>query len=84
MRYSLRFRPAARREYLALSKKGRAQIAARLDRLAQGPHLPGTEPLHGDLKGRRKLWVGRCRVVYSVETDALVVRVIAVGRRGRG
>ena len=83
MTYDIRFRPSAHRGYMALPKKVRVRIAARLDQLAQDPYPPGTEPLHGDLKGRRKLCVGDYRVVYSVDSDGLVIRVIAVGHRGK-
>ena len=83
MRYAIRFRPAARREFLAMPRKLRLRIVAALEQLADDPYLPGTEPLRGGLKGRRKLRVGDYRVVYTVEQDLLVVRAIAIGHRGR-
>ena len=83
MTYTIRFRPAARRDYLALPRKARLRIGAHLERLAEDPHLPRTAPLHGDLKGRRKLRVGDYRVVYSVDTEGPVVRIIAIGHRGK-
>ena len=81
MTYTIRFRPAARREYLALPSKLRLRIGVHLEQLAQDPHLAGSAPLHGDLKGRRKLRVGDYRVVYSVDSEGSVVRVIAIGHR---
>jgi mRNA interferase RelE/StbE len=83
MSYSIRFRPAARREFLALPKKVRVRIGAALGELARDPHLSGTEPLRRGLKGRRKYRVGDYRIVYAVEQDLLIVRVIAVGHRSR-
>jgi mRNA interferase RelE/StbE len=83
MRYAIRFRPAARREFLAMPRKLRLRIDAALEQLADDPYLPGTEPLRRGLKGRCKLRVGDYRVVYTVEQRVLVVRVIAVGHRSR-
>ena len=83
MTYSIRFRPAAEREYLALRGRVRARLDAALGALAEDPLGPGTFPLWGSLQGRRKCRVGDYRVVYAVEQDVLVVRVIAVGHRSR-
>jgi mRNA interferase RelE/StbE len=83
MNYSIRFRPAARRDFLALPEKVRVRIGAALAELARDPHLPGTEPLRRGLEGRRKCRVGNCRIVYAVEQDVLIVRVIAVEHWGR-
>jgi mRNA interferase RelE/StbE len=83
MTYTIRFRPAARREYLALPKKVRLRMGAHLEQLAGDPHGAGTAPLHGDLKGRRKLRLGDYRVVYSVDSKGAVVRIIAIGHRAK-
>ena len=83
MRYTVRFRPAARREFLALPKDVRQRIAAALERLAEDPYRSGSEPLRRGLRGRRKYRVGDYRIVYAVEQDVLVVRVITVEHRSR-
>jgi len=83
MSFGVLFRPAAHRELLSLPRKVRERILARLEELASDPHMPGTEPLRGDLKGRRKLRTGEYRVVYVVEPDAVVIRAVAVGHRSR-
>ena len=39
------------------------------------------KPLKGKLRGLRSLRVGKYRIIYQVDEDSKVVRVITVGRR---
>ncbi len=80
--YKLKFHPEALQEWHKLDgsirKTLKQQLAARL----ANPHVPGGA-LQGDLRGCYKIKLHRqgYRLVYCVEDDALVVLVLAVGKR---
>jgi mRNA-degrading endonuclease RelE of RelBE toxin-antitoxin system len=71
--------PASALPEAALASPEDPEVLERLE----DPHLPGTAPLHCDLKGRRKLRVGDYRVVYSVGSEASAVRITAIGHRAK-
>jgi len=79
--YALKFLDCVQPQLAAIGKRDRERILQRLRRLAQDPWGPGTAPLTGDLKGRRRLRVGDHRIVYTVRQDELVVLVVTVGHR---
>ena len=81
MSYRIRFHPAARKEFLALDQQIRDRISPRVNALAEDPRPANTEPLHGVLKGLRKIRVGSYRVAYAVDDDARVVTITEVGHR---
>jgi len=66
-----------------LPPEQRSRLGRGIDALAQDPRPPGSAGLAGKPAGRRKLRVGAYRVVYTVEDEALVVLVVAVGHRSR-
>jgi len=64
MTYTVRLRPQAERDLLALPPQDQVRIRDRLDGLALEPRPPGSAPLAGEPRGRRKLRVGPYRAVY--------------------
>jgi mRNA interferase RelE/StbE len=54
-------------------------VKAAIRALAQDP--AGGEPLHGELRGRFKYRVRRYRIVYAVDRDHRIVRILSVGHR---
>ena len=79
MSYSIRIRRSAARELARITKRDRVRIVRAIDRLEEEP-LAGNA-LKGDLRGLRRIRVGRYRVVYEVLEDALVVPVVRVAHR---
>ena len=79
MSYSIRIRRSAARELARITKRDRVRIVRAIDRLEEEP-LAGNA-LKGDLRGLRRIRVGRYRVVYEVLEDALVVLVVRVAHR---
>ena len=77
----LELEEAAVEDLAALPPKVRASLWQRLQELKQDPHGRGTRPLHGSLRGLRRLRAGDYRAAYYVEGDT--VRVLAVGTRAR-
>lgn len=51
----------------------------KLKALQENPGLG--KPLKGKLRGLRSLRVGKYRIIYQVDEDSRVVRIITVGRR---
>ena len=77
--YRLLIKPSATKELEAVPVKDRRRLVARIQKLPDDPRPPGSEKLSGhDLYRIRQ---GNCRVLYSVEDDALVILVIKVGHR---
>lgn len=79
MVFSVRIKRSALAELRRVPRPYRDRIAAAMDGLAKNP-LQGTV-LKGRLRGLRRLRIGRYRVVYEVEKEALVVLVIRVAGR---
>ena len=79
MIYSIRIKRSAARQLKRIPATDRRQIAAAIDHLAQRP-LQG-KALKGGLRGLRRLRVGRYRVIYEVQDDALIVLVVRVAAR---
>lgn len=80
--YRLQFLPEALAEWHALDGSVKAVLRQALKKCLEQPRVPGAE-LHAELRDcykikRRKLGY---RLVYRVEDDALIVLVIAVGKR---
>jgi mRNA interferase RelE/StbE len=79
-RYSLEWRPSARKELKRLDKSVAARIVRKVNELADDPRPAGVIRLTG-----ADLWrvrVGDYRVVYAIEDDQLVVLIVRVGGRG--
>jgi mRNA interferase RelE/StbE len=77
--YSLRIKESARKEIGALPKDDRMRVVTAIDGLRDEPHQ-GTQ-LKGTATGLRRIRVGRYRVIFEVQKDALVVLVVRVGHR---
>ena len=83
MTYRVEVLPPARRALAGLPPATPGRVTAALFALREDPRPPGSAALTGKPPGRRKLRVGSYRVVYTVQDDALLVLVIAVGHRRR-
>ena len=79
MKYEIRFKPSAAREFAKLARDARQRIAPKLDALAANPRPPGAEKLTGVSAWRIR--VGDHRIVYAIEHDVLIVLVLHVGNR---
>ena len=80
--YSLEFLPSAFEEWQALDGSIRKQFKQVLARRLEQPRVPGSE-LHGRLRDcyKVKLRKSGYRLVYKIESNLVVVTVIAVGKR---
>jgi mRNA interferase RelE/StbE len=79
MRYKVRLRPSAERALGKLSRELQGRILAKLDQLAENPHLPGSEKMHGEPGYRVR--IGDYRVVYDILHEEITVLVIRIGHR---
>jgi len=79
--YEVRLRPVAERDLGDLPKGVQRRILDALAALASDPRPPGSEDLHGDLRGVRRLRVGDYRVSYVVQDAHRLVRVGRIGHR---
>lgn len=79
MRYSVVFKPSAERGFRDLPPQIQPRLAHELASLSTVPRPPGC----AKLKGRPgfRIRVGDWRVIYAVDDDARLVRILAVGNR---
>ena len=80
MAYAVFLKPAALRELRKLPEDIRRRVAARFDALVGDPRPAGVERLQGEADLYR-VRVGDYRIVYQVESKALVVLVVRIGHR---
>ena len=80
MAYAVVLKPAALRDLRKLPEDIRRRVAVRIDALAGDPRPAGVERLQGEAELYR-VRVGDYRIVYQVESKALVVLVVRVGHR---
>ena len=80
MAYAVFVKPAALRELRKLPEDIKRRVAARIDALAGAPRPAGVERLQGEADLYR-VRVGDYRIVYQVESKALVVLVVRIGHR---
>ena len=80
--YTLEFVPSALTEWRALDGSVKANLKKLLAKRLENPHVPGSE-LRGGLRGCYKVKLRKqgYRLVYQVEDEAIVVLVLAVGKR---
>lgn len=71
MGYEVRFRESALQQLESLDKSVRGQIYKKIGHLEQNPNLG--EPLSNVLKNKRRLHVGKYRVVYLIEGETVVI-----------
>ena len=79
MIYSVRIKRSAARDLQRVPVADRRKVAAAIDHLARRP-LQG-RILKGGLRGLRRVRVGRYRVIYEVQDEALIVLVVRVASR---
>jgi mRNA interferase RelE/StbE len=78
--YRVEFLPAAARRLAKLDRSTQRRCARVIDRLAGDPQGPGS----AKLRGADDIWrvrVGDYRILYQVQTERLVVLVVAIGHR---
>lgn len=82
MTYSLEFHPDALKEWQKLPAVIKEQFKKVLSRRLQNPHIPKAK-LRGKLKDCYKIKFLKAgyRLVYHVKDQAMVITVIAVGKR---
>lgn len=78
--YSLAFEPHAAREYRRIRGVDKARIDAALMRMQRDPYrVGGVKSLSGELSASLRLRVGDWRVIFRVESEAVVIE--AIGHR---
>jgi mRNA interferase RelE/StbE len=79
-RYSLFIKPSAKKELVAAGhKRDRQRLVARILELAENPRPADCRKLSGADKYRIRC--GDYRLVYSIEDEALIGRVVKIGHR---
>ena len=81
MSYSIVYRASFRKEFAALPGEVRRRVAERIDALGDDPCGPTTDAMRGNLRGLRKVRIGDYRVVYEVDDEAWLVRIVTIGHR---
>ncbi len=75
MSYSLSYSKDAEKELAKLDKAVQTQILKKIAHLEENPELG--EPLSNVLRNKRRLHVGKWRVVYSTEGKTVLIAKIA-------
>jgi mRNA interferase RelE/StbE len=78
-KYTIAFKPSAKKDFERLPKKERQSASARIGSLADNPRPHWAKMTKGDLRGLWNFRVGDYRVAYRIEDDRLVVLVVAAG-----
>jgi len=79
-RSRLLIKPLAVKEIEAIPlKRDRQRVVERISKLAEDPRPSGSEKISGQDKYRVRQ--GRYRILYTIEKQDLIVRVIKVGHR---
>ncbi|MFH1738483.1 MAG: type II toxin-antitoxin system RelE/ParE family toxin [bacterium] len=78
--YTVRFSPAALRQFRKLPLQVQARIQPFIDALMRNPRPHGTKKLKGP-EGHYALRVGDYRVIYAVRDDRLMILAIRVEHR---
>jgi len=78
-RYSLQFKRLVIKDLRSLPKKDIQRILKRIKPLAENPRPIGCEKLVA--REIYRIRQGRCRILYEILDDVLVVLVITVGSR---
>lgn len=71
MRHEIRFREEALQQLESLDKPVREQVYRKIGHLKQNPQLG--EPLSNQLKNKRRLHVGKYRVIYLIIGETVVI-----------
>jgi mRNA interferase RelE/StbE len=78
-RYGIEVRPAATRALRKLGPDIRPRIEGAIALLAEDPRPPASRPLRG--RPGYRIRVGDYRIIYTVQDDALLIVVVALGHR---
>lgn len=81
MSYGVELSRQARRAFLDMGSRDRRRVGRRLRELAENPRPPGAKALAGELKGHYRLRTGDQRIVYTVQDELQLVRVVRIGPR---
>ena len=63
-----------------LSRTDKKRISKAIESIAIDPYIG--KPLHGELKGSRRVRIGDFRIIYDIDEPASVVIIHAIGSRG--
>jgi mRNA interferase RelE/StbE len=80
MRYTIEFKPSAKRQFDKLDRQMKQRVRTAIDSLAANPYPHGVEKLHGE-EATFRIRVGDYRVLYDVEGKRLVVLGLRIGHR---
>jgi mRNA interferase RelE/StbE len=80
MRYTIEFKPSARKQFDKLDRQMKHRVRTSIDSLATNPLPRGVEKLHG-AEATFRIRVGDYRVLYEIEGDKLLVLVLRIGHR---
>ena len=80
MEYKVRLKPRAKRFILSQPAKVCNQLIGQLDRLAKDP-IPGNATLLDIDRQIYRLKYKKCRILYQVQEQKLIVLVVSVGDR---
>ena len=80
MTYTIVIRRAAHKVLASLQPKDRERVLAAIQALATSPRPDGCVKLE-DRPNAWRVRVGRYRVLYQINDDALIVTVTAIGHR---
>ncbi len=78
--YQIEWKPSAVKELRRLPKQAVQRIYVAVDGLAEDPLPPGALKLSGSDRSYR-IRVGDYRILYTVESDWLIVEIVRVGHR---
>jgi mRNA interferase RelE/StbE len=81
--YRIEFRPAALRQFAALSPKVQRSIQPVIDSLTQNPRPPGVKKLHSE-ENLYRIKAGPAksyRIVYQLRDTVLLILVVKIGDR---
>ncbi|MEM6432310.1 MAG: type II toxin-antitoxin system RelE/ParE family toxin [Cyanobacteria bacterium P01_D01_bin.115] len=80
MNYEILFKPAAQRQLKKLMPKVQQDLLAIIEGLSAEPRPSGCKKLKGR-PNQYRIRLGNYRVIYSIEDEILIVRVIKIGHR---
>ncbi|MFC7291397.1 type II toxin-antitoxin system RelE family toxin [Hirschia litorea] len=83
MTYKLEFHALALKEWKKLSPSIRDQLKKKLSERLENPCLPSARLSGSQNRYKIKLRSSGYRLVYAVDNDRIVVKVISVGKRER-
>jgi len=83
MKYKVKFRKSASKEWNKLNSSIQQQFAKKLNKCCENPHIPSLKLSGMPSCYKIKLRASGFRLVYEVIDDLLIISVVAVGKRER-